>query len=96
VTPEFLAEHSEQYVLTAVGDGNPDLARAYAAFIVSEDAAGTYGSLGPGDHDHAREFPAWAQKNTRPCGQCGARYAHRVAGTATFMCGCCGCTVARP
>jgi hypothetical protein len=91
-----LAEHCEQYVMTAVIDGNPDLAREYAAFIVSEDAVGNYGPLGPGDHDHARDFPAWARENTRPCGQCGAMYAHRMAGTEAFMCGCCGCSMTRP
>ncbi len=86
-----LAEHCEQYVLGFPG-GNPDLAREYATYIVAEDEAGNYGPMGPGDFDHSRDFPAWAAQNTRPCLQCGAQYAHRVEGTATFACGCCGCT----
>ena len=87
-----LAEHCERYVMSSVLDANPDLAREYAAYVVNSDEAGDYGALGA---NHATEWPAWSAANTRECLQCGARYAHRIAGTATYECGSCGCAVTR-
>jgi len=86
-----LFDHSAEYVMTSVMDANTDLAREYAAYMVRLEEDGGLTPL----TSHATEFPAWAVVNTRECAQCAARYAHRIAGSATFICGACGCGVTR-
>ena len=82
-----MLDHATEWVMTSVTDANSDLAREYALHMERMEDDGDVDT----GTSHVREFERWAEANCRACQQCGYRYAHRIAGAATYVCGACGC-----